>query len=218
MRDILIKLENEIKPLFKEDTTGHDLHHLKRVMNVALTIQEKEGGDKLVITISALLHDLHRIMQSKSGSFYTPKESLPLISEILNKVDITDFQKRRILHCIEYHEEYSFSENGKTVNDIETLILQDADNLDAIGAIGVARTFLFGGYYKVKMWTPEYPFDRKIYDEDKKDPSVIHHFHSKLIKLKDNINTKTARKMANKRHDFMMLYLNEFFDEWKGTK
>lgn len=218
MDDILIKLENEIKPLFKDDTTGHDLHHLKRVMNVALTIQKEEGGDRTVIAVSALLHDLHRIMQSKSGNFFTPKESLPAIRKILNKVEITESQKNRILHCIEYHDEYSFSENGQTVNDIETLVLQDADNLDAIGAIGIARTFLFGGYYKVKMWTPEYSFDRKTYDEDKKDPSVIHHFHSKLIKLRDNMNTKTGKKMANERHNFMMLYLNEFFDEWKGIK
>lgn len=218
MEEILIKLENEIKPLFDEDTTGHDFHHLKRVMNVAMTIQEKEGGDKTIIAISALLHDLHRIMENKSGNFFTPKESLPAIRKILDKVNISENQKDRVLHCIEYHEEYNFSENGKTVNDIETLILQDADNLDAIGAVGIARTFLFGGYYKVKMWTPEYPFDRKTYDEAKKDPSVIHHFYSKLIKLKENMNTETAKKMANERHRFMMLYLNEFFDEWKGLK
>ena len=218
MEKIITELEKRIQKLFEKDTTGHDIYHLKRVMNTALTIQEKEGGDRLIIAVSALLHDLHRIMQNETGTFCTPKQSIPKIREILNEIDLTVLQKEKILHCIEYHEEYNFSKNGKTVSDIETLILQDADNLDAIGAVGIGRTFSFGGFYKVKMWIPEKPFDREIYNEAEKDPSIIHHFYSKLMKLKENMNTKTAKKMANKRHQFMELYLNEFFDEWNGNK
>lgn len=218
MRKIITELEAKVEKLFEKDTTGHDIYHLKRVMNTALTIQEKEGGDRLIIAVSALLHDLHRIMQNETGTFCTPKQSIPKIRKILNEVDLTELQKEKILHCIEYHEEYNFSKNGKTVSDIETLILQDADNLDAIGAVGIGRTFSFGGFYKVKMWIPEKPFDREMYSEAEKDPSIIHHFYSKLMKLKGNMNTETAKKMANKRHQFMELYLNEFFDEWNGKK
>ena len=218
MNAILDSVEEKAKKLFKDDTTGHDFYHVKRVMNTALKIQEKEGGDKLIIAVSALLHDLHRIIQNETGNFCSPKASLPMIKEILEGIDLTEVQKTKILHCIEFHEEYNFSKRGKTVTDIETLILQDADNLDAIGAVGIGRTFSFGGFYKVKMWEPEKSFDRETYDEDTKDPSVIHHFHSKLMKLKDNMNTKTGQKMAIERHLFMKNYLDQFFQEWKGKK
>ena len=218
IEEIIHQLEEEIKVLFYEESSGHDIHHLKRVLNNALTIQEKEGGDKLVIAISAFLHDVHRIIQKESGKFCSPKDSLPKIREILNKTKLSEEQKEEVLHCIEYHEEYNFSKNGKTVNNIETLVLQDADNLDAIGAIGIGRTFSFGGANKVTMWIPGKPFDRHNFDESEKDLSTIHHFYSKLLKLKANMNTETAKKMAHKRHEFMELFLQEFFDEWNGKK
>jgi uncharacterized protein len=218
METILKQLEEKVKELFHEESSGHDIYHLKRTLNNALTIQEKEGWDRLVIAVSAFLHDIHRIIQKESGKFCSPKDSLPKVREILDEVDLTEDQKKRILHCIEYHEEYDFSENGKTVNDIETLILQDADNLDAIWAIGIGRTFSFGGANGVTARIPEKPFDRNTFDESEKDPSTIHHFYSKLLKLKENMNTETAKKMANERHKFMELFLQEFFDEWNGKK
>ncbi|MBU0667130.1 MAG: HD domain-containing protein [Nanoarchaeota archaeon] len=218
MKEIIQQLEEEIKALFHKDSSGHDIYHLKRTLNNALTIQKKEGGDKLVIAVSAFLHDIHRIIQNETGSFCSPKNSLPKVKDILDKTTLTEDQKAKVLHCIEFHEEYDFSENGKTVNDAETLVLQDADNLDAIGAIGIGRTFSYGGSNNVTMWIPEKPFDRNTYEESEKDPSTIHHFYSKLLKLKENMNTKTAKNMARKRHKFMELFLQEFFDEWNGKK
>ncbi len=218
MDTIINQLEKEVRALFSEESSGHDIYHLKRVLNSALTIQEKEGGDRLIIAISAFLHDIHRIIQKETGKFCSPKDSLPKIKEILDKTNLKEKQKEKILHCIEYHEEYGFSKEGKTATDIETLILQDADNLDAIGAIGIARTFSFGGAYKIPMWIPEKPFDRESFDESENDPSTIHHFYSKLLKLKKNMNTKTAKRMAEERHKFMELFLKEFFGEWKGKK
>ena len=131
---------------------------------------------------------------------------------------MTEEQKEKVLHCIEFHEEYDFSEKGKTVSDIETLIVQDADNLDAIGAIGIGRTFMFHGSKGDPMWIPEKSFDRERYDESVEDITPIHHFKHKLLKLKENMNTETAKKMANERHKFMELFLQEFFDEWNGKK
>ncbi|MEI7961722.1 MAG: metal-dependent phosphohydrolase, partial [archaeon] len=122
----------------------------------------------------------------------------------------------KVLHCVEFHEEYGFTKEGKTASDLETLILQDADNLDAIGAIGVARTFSFGAAHKVPFWVPEKPFDRTNFDESEKDPSTIHNFYSKLLKLKDNFSTTTAKAMALKRHKFMEAFLKQFFAEWAG--
>lgn len=216
MDKIIQKLEQEIKELFHKESSGHDIYHLKRTLNNALTIQEKEGGDRLIIAIAAFLHDIHRIIQKETEKFCSPKDSLPKVEEILDKVDLTEEQKNKILHCIEFHEEYNFSKEGKTVNDIETLVLQDADNLDAIGAIGIGRTFSFGGSHNLNMWIPEDPFDRNEYDESENDVSTIHHFYSKLLRLKENMNTATGKEMANKRHKFMEIFLEEFFDEWNG--
>src|SRR3989344_4690716 len=218
MKEIIQQLEEEVKELFHEESSGHDIYHLKRTLNNALTLQKKEGGDELIIAVSAFLHDIHRIIQNESGKFCSPKDSLPKIKDILNKIKLSKKEKEKVLHCIEYHEEYNFSENGKTVNEIETLVLQDADNLDAIGAIGIGRTFSFGGANQVTMWIPEKSFDRHTFDESKKDPSTIHHFYSKLLRLKENMNTETAKKIANERHEFMELFLKEFFDEWDGKK
>jgi len=218
MEEILEKIEKEIISEFHSDRTGHDIYHLKRVLNLALHIQEKEGGDKEVIAISALLHDIHRIKEKETGKYCTPGNSLQTIRKILEKTKIEEEKIRKILHCIEFHEEYSFSKEGKTALDKETLILQDADNLDAMGAIGIARGFMFGGAHNIPMWLPDLAFERKFFDESKKDPSEIHHFYSKLLKLKDNINTKTAKNMASERHKFMEDFLKEFFDEWKGEK
>ena len=174
--------------------------------------------NRLVIAVSAFLHDIHRIIQKETGSFCSPKDSLPKVKEILDKTDLTEEQKEKVLHCIEFHEEYNFSEKGKTVEDIETLILQDADNLDSMGAIGIGRTFSYGGVHSVPMWIPEKPFDRSGYEDSENDISTVHHFHSKLLKLKDNMNTETAKKMANERHKFMELFLQELYDEWEGKK
>ena len=218
MEKIINQLGKQIIERFKGENTGHDINHLKRVQSISLKLQEEEGGDKLVIAISAFLHDIHRIIQKETGKFCSPKDSLHEIKKILDKVNIQNEKKERILHCIEYHEEYDFSEKGKTVNDIETLILQDADNLDAMGAIGIGRAFSFGGAHKIPMWTPNKSFHRENFDESEQDPSTIHHFYSKLLKLKNNMNTRTAKEIAEKRHDFMKHFLKEFFDEWKGEK
>ncbi|MGD8781644.1 MAG: HD domain-containing protein [Ignavibacteria bacterium] len=219
MNSILSNLENIIIEIFETDSTGHDIYHLGRVKNIALKIQKEEGGDKLIIAVSALVHDIHRIIQNKTKQFCSPKDSLPKVKEVLQKVDLSKSQVKNILHCVEFHEEYNFSKNGKTVTDIETLILQDADNLDAIGAIGIARTFMYGGSHSEPMWLPEINTVKETYDEsDNDDPSVIHHFYSKLLKLKDNMNTKTGKIMATHRHNYMLGFIDQFKDEWEGFK
>lgn len=218
LENYLKQLDEKITEVFSSESSGHDIYHLHRVLNLALHLQEKEGGDKLVIGISALLHDIHRLMEKESGVFFLPLNSLPAVQKLLEEVDFPKDYIPKVLYSIEHHEEYGFSKDGKTVNDLETLILQDADNLDAIGAIGVGRTFSFGGAYGVPMWIPEKPFDRKIYDESEKDPSTIHHFYSKLFKLEGNMNTKTAKDMARERTDFMRKFIEQFISEWKGEK
>jgi len=210
-----------IKPyiidLFKEDSGGHDISHLIRTMNLALTICDKENGDRLIVGIAAFMHDIHRIMQNECGHFVSPKESLPKVREILSNTDLSSDIIDKICYVIEHHEEYNW--NGNNVDDINTLILQDADNLDAIGAIGIGRTFNYCGAHGIPMYLDNVPITEDTnYKESNTDVSTIHHFYHKLFKLGDNMNTNTAKEIAYKRVEYMKKYVNEFFDEWNGVK
>lgn len=218
MEKIIQQLESAITGMFNTQSCGHDLNHLKRVLNLALAIQKKEGGDKIIIGVAAFLHDIHRVMQKEQGHYISPTDSLPKIKELLEPLKLSPQQKEKILHCIEFHEEYNFAKDGKTVHDLETLIVQDADNLDAIGAIGAARCFAYGGAHQLAIWIPEITLDQKFYKAEEHDPSSIHHFYNKLLKLKDDMNTITAKKLANNRHKYMQNFLQEFFAEWNGKK
>jgi len=211
-----------IKPyiieLFKNDSSGHDISHLIRTMNIATNICDKENGDKLIVGIAAFMHDIHRIMQNETGKFVSPKDSLSKVKEILANTDLAEEIINKICYCIEYHEEYNW--NGKNVDDLNTLILQDADNLDAIGAIGIGRTFSYGGAHNVLMYDESVPLNSdEDYSEFKgDDPSTIHHFYHKLFKLADNMNTKTAKEQAIMRTEYMKYFVKEFLDEWEGIK
>ena len=217
---MLEKYIEELKPyvieLFKDDSSGHDIGHLVRTMNAALYIQEKEGGDRLIIGIASFLHDIHRIMKSEDNRVILPVETIPKVKEILSHVDLTEEQVNEICYCIEHHEDYNW--NGNNVDDINALILQDADNIDAIGAIGIARTFAFTGAHGLPLYDDSIPLDDSstFKEENGYDQSTIHHFYHKLFKLGDNMNTKTAKMLADKRIEFMKNYVNEFLDEWNG--
>lgn len=209
----------ELKPivleLFSKESSGHDMGHLERTMKMALYLQEKEGGDRVIIGISAFLHDVHRIMQKERGEFVSPKDSLDMVKNILSDIELTQEQIDKICYSIEFHENYNW--NGENVSDINTLILQDADNLDAIGAIGTGRAFAYGGVHNMKMYDDTVPLNEEYdYKEGQIDASAIHHFYHKLFKLADNMNTKTAKEIAKQRTDFMKNFVQEFLDEWNG--
>ncbi len=218
LEEYIKKLRPFVIELFKKDSSGHDISHLERTMNIALHLQEKEGGDRIVIGIAAFLHDVHRIMQNETGSFVSPKDSLDTIKTILSNINLTQEQIDKICYCIEYHEQYNC--NGNNVNDLNTLILQDADNLDAIGAIGIGRTFSYGGAHNVIMYDDKIPLNEKNdYSESNGDnESTIHHFYHKLFKLGDNMNTTSVKELATERIIFMKKFVDEFFKEWKGEK
>lgn len=217
LEEYIKKLRPFVIDLFKKDSSGHDISHLERTMNTALYLQEKEGGDRVVIGISAFLHDVHRIMQNETGSFVSPKDSLDTVKNILSNIDLTQDQIDKICYCIEYHEQYNW--NGNNVNDLNTLILQDADNLDAIGAIGIGRTFSYGGSHNVVMYDDKTPLNENndYAESNGDDESTIHHFYHKLFKLGDNMNTKTAKELAKRRTDYMREFVKEFLNEWNAN-
>ena len=211
------KLRPFAEDIFGNNSASHDINHLIRVMRTALYIQTKEGGDRFIIAISAFLHDIHRVIQNNENKYITPKESLPIVKEIIekSKIDLEEEQLRQILFCIEHHEDKNW--NGNNVNDINTLILQDADNIDAIGAIGIGRGFIYGNQYKQPQFVDNIPFEEfEGYEEKIKDVSLMHFFHNKLIKLGKNMNTETAKDIATERVHFVELFIDEFIKEWNA--
>ncbi len=215
---VLDTIESCLRIEFGRDTSGHDFHHLIRVRNLALLLQANEGGDRLVVAVAAVVHDVHRLIQNETGRYCSPEESLPKVTAIIEPTGLEDRVVERVLHCVRYHEEYSFSKTGHTVTDKETLILQDADNLEAIGAIGLARTFTYGAVHERPIWLPDVPLEREHYEESEPiDPSTIHHIHSKLLRLKDNMNTLTGRHLAEARHTVLLRFLEDFRNEWEAS-
>ena len=214
LEDYMEKLRPYVLEIFGNDSSGHDITHLTRTMKIALYIQSKEGGDRVVIGIAAFLHDRHRIMQNDRDEYVSPKESLPKVNEILSHIDLDSKQKEKILYAIEHHEDYNW--NGNNVSDINALILQDADNLDAIGAIGIARAFVYGGAHKIDMYNEKIPLNSKNDYEERigDNESTIHHCYHKLFKLADNMNTKTAKILASERIDYMKEFVEKFLSEW----
>ena len=182
---------------------------------MALFLQKTEGGNKKIIVISAYLHDVHRLMQNETGKYVEPKESLSKIVEILNKVDLSEEEVKEICFCIENHENYNW--NNSNIENKNALILQDADNLDALGAIGIARTFAYGGNHNIPMYieNSETKNFSNYNEKDNVNETTIEHFYHKLFNLCGNMNTKTAKQIAEERTKFMKKYVEEFLSEWK---
>ena len=193
---ILKSTENFIKSQFSGEGTGHDYFHIERVVKVARKIASEENADLFLVELAAWLHDLGDYKLNNGID-----KSEELISEFLNELNLP---QETISKTIEIVSQVSFSK-GKTAETLEAQIVQDADRLDAIGAIGLARVFAYGGSKHREIWNPENP-----------DETSIQHFYDKLLKLKDLMNTNSARKIAEERHLFMEEFLKKFYDEWEG--
>ena len=141
LRDLLAQVAARMNAFLVSEQTGRYIQHMHRTCRNAIRICVEEEGDLRVVTVASLVHDAHRLMQGARGKYCAPSESLPIIPRLLRGLSTDRQMGLRVLHCVRHHEEYGFSAGGKTVNDLETMILQGADNLDAIGAIGIALTF-----------------------------------------------------------------------------
>ncbi|NQU85403.1 MAG: HD domain-containing protein [Mariniphaga sp.] len=207
--EILQKTESFVKTFLEGEGNGHDWWHIYRVRKLALAIAEKEGGDLFIIEMAALLHDVDDYKLIKEN-----KESKNALNW-LNKLQLPD---KTIHHILSIIDEVSFKGNGVEdyTSSLECDIVQDADRLDAIGAIGIARAFAYGGSKKRLLYDPsERPAIYKSLEEYKKNTgSTINHFYEKLLLLKDRINTITGKKLAKNRHTYMEQFLKQFFNEW----
>jgi uncharacterized protein len=217
MNNDFTKLSNQVKIFLEEESSGHDFYHSERVLNVALHIQKKEGGDKYVIGAAALVHDICRPWEKKTGKSHFGEEALEIIKGVLEKSEVSEDKIPDILKVVSLHDIYDWTEKLEN-KSLELQIVQDADNLDAIGAIGVARTFAFGGSHGISIYNPgeNLDFEKDFIEDPNHKTSTIAHFYEKLLKLKDNMNTKTGRELAEHRHKVMTDFLDEFFAEWES--
>ena len=209
--DLLEKTLLYIKDRFKNDYSGHDYYHSVRVYNLATSICKEESGNLEIVQLASLLHDVDDYkLFGGNVSTYSNAEIF------LKKNNISDEKIELICNII---GSISFKgTDSKIPKSLEGKIVQDADRLDAIGAIGIARTFAYGGSKNRSMHLPnEKPHDNMNFEEySTLNGTTINHFYEKLLKLKDLINTDTAKKIAESRHKYMETFLSEFFDEWDG--
>ena len=192
---------------------GHDWFHIERVYKNAIAISENEKCNTMIVQLGALLHDI------ADSKFHNGDESIgPKVARTFLESEKVDAET--INHVINIIENISFKGGNfeKKSSSIELEIVQDADRLDAIGAIGIARTFNYGGFKNRPLYNPAVPPNLQMNKEEYKNSEAptINHFYEKLLLLKDKMNTETGKKMAQDRHHFMETFLSQFYAEWDG--
>ncbi|GGW38014.1 HD domain-containing protein [Arenibacter certesii] len=194
---------------------GHDWFHIQRVFRNSLLIAKEEEADALVVSLAALLHDI------ADAKFNDGDESIgpTLAKEFLKSLSV---EEKVIDHVVKIILNISFSSSldpEKSFSSKELMIVQDADRLDAIGAIGIARAFNYGGFKNREMYNPELAPNLKMSKEEykKSNAPTLNHFYEKLLLLKDKMNTASGKRLAEERHQFMLQYLEQFYMEWNGN-
>lgn len=205
------KIINEIKEQFIDDATGHDWHHIMRVLNVSRYIQSIEGGDLETIELAALLHDIsdHKFNGGRLD------EGGKVASEILVRLGAREELIKNVRYIVD-NISYKGANTKVEMDSLEGKIVQDADRLDAIGAIGIGRTFAYGGNKNQPMYDPT--MNAELHESFEQYASAktntINHFYEKLLLLKDRLNTQTAKELGEKRHRIMADFLSDFLEEW----
>ncbi|UFH36291.1 HD domain-containing protein [Flavobacterium acetivorans] len=211
--DIISKTIAFVKEKLHQAEGGHDWFHIERVYRNALLIATTENGDLTVIKLAALLHDI------ADSKFHDGDETVgPKLARTF--LETQNVNEATIAHVVKIIENISFK-GGNVQRDftsIELDIVQDADRLDAIGAIGIARTFNYGGFKNRTLYDPKIAPNTKMTKEEYKnnEAPTLNHFYEKLLLLKDKMNTDTGKKIAKERHRYMEGFLSQFYAEWDG--
>lgn len=198
-----------VKKELENAESGHDWWHTYRVYNLSKAIGKEENVDMEIVELGALLHDVADRKFHNGDHTVGPRKAKEFLSGKLSE--------DKIEHVIKIIENISFS-SEQVFKSKELDVIQDADRLDAIGAMGIARCFTYTGHTNREIHNPEIkPKLNMSKEEYKKNKGTgINHFYEKLLLLKDKMNTETGKKMAIKRHEFMEVYLKEFYKEWEG--
>ncbi|WP_346986382.1 HD domain-containing protein [Chryseobacterium sp. POE27] len=211
MKNLIEKTVEFVKEKLKGAEAGHDWFHIERVWKLAKKIAETEECNREVVELAALLHDI------ADPKFHAGDETLALkvSGEFLESQGASEEVTEKVLFII---KNISFKNRGEVPKDlpVELKIVQDADRIDAIGAIGIARTFNFGGFKNNLMYDPEIKPKLNMSKEEykKSDGTTINHFYEKLLLLKDLMNTQKGKEIAGERHDYMLQFLDQFYKEW----
>ena len=209
-------IENTIKFVknqLENAESGHNWFHMERVYNNALLIAKDETCNLEVVQLAALLHDIADSKFHDGDETVGPK----VASDFLTSENVSE---ETINHVVLIIENISFKGGNfeKKFTSKELEIVQDADRLDAIGAVGIARTFNYGGFKNREIYNPDILPNLKMTKEEYKNSTAptINHFYEKLLLLKDKMNTESGKKIAQQRHDFMKTFLEQFYNEWNG--
>ncbi len=210
--EIIQQTANYIRKEFSDDSSGHDWWHIYRVWKNAIAICEIEKADSFIVQLAALLHDLDDWKFNESGD-ETPHRARAW----LESCSVDSLTAENVCRIIT-HISYKGAGVENKMDSLEGFIVQDADRLDAIGAIGIGRAFAYGGYKNRMMYDPDSPPKMHASFEEYKNSksATINHFYEKLLLLKDMMNTQTAKRIAEERHNVMVKFLDQFMLEWEG--
>ncbi len=212
---IIANTEEFVKKTLKNAEGGHDWFHILRVWNNSKLIAKNERVDEFVVELGALLHDI------ADSKFHNGDESIgPKVArEFLESQKV---EAAVIIHVEQIISNISYKGGNfnQTFTSPELDVVQDADRLDAIGAIGIARCFNYGGFKNRALYNPDIQPNLNMTKEEykKSDTPTINHFYEKLLLLKDKMNTSTGKKIAEERHQYMETFLQQFYNEWEGLQ
>ncbi|MFV8391373.1 HD domain-containing protein [Flavobacterium sp. LB2P6] len=213
--DVINKTILFVKEKLENAEGGHDWFHIERVFKNAVLISKNEVCDATVVKLGALLHDI------ADSKFHDGDETVgPRIARAFLESENVD--EEIIAHVVNIIENISYKGGNfeKKFSSIELDVVQDADRLDAIGAIGIARTFNYGGFKNRTLYDPKIAPNSSMTKEEykKNDTPTLNHFYEKLLLLKDKMNTETGKQIAQERHRYMEGFLAQFYAEWEGEK
>jgi uncharacterized protein len=212
-KSIIAQTELFVKKTLAGSEAGHDWWHILRVYNNAKLILETEEADRFIVELAVLLHDIADSKFNNGDEELGPQKAVEFLKTIRVEENVIEHVQQIIRHM-------SFRSSLGIVNydSKELQIVQDADRLDAIGAIGIARAFTYGGFKNREIYNPGVPPALNMSKEEYKNSEApsINHFYEKLLLLKDKINTEAGRRIAEQRHEFMEQYLQQFHNEWNG--
>jgi uncharacterized protein len=214
-QEIIEKTVEFVQVTLAEAEGGHDWWHINRVWNNAKLIMETEKVDRLVVELGALLHDIADSKFHDGDEEVGPKTARTFLESIYVPADVIEHVENIIRHI-----SFKGSLEGQKWMSPELAVVQDADRLDALGAIGIARVFTYGGFKNRKLYDPNIPPRLAMNKEEYKngDSTSINHFYEKLLLLKDLMNTQTGKEIAADRHQYMEGFLEQFSAEWEGKR
>jgi len=210
---VIQKTIDFVKEVLSEAEGGHDWWHIYRVWKLSKHIAQTENVDMFIVELGALLHDIADSKFHDGDEKIGPRKAREFLSSLNVEEDI-------IVHVENIISNISFKGGNHTqkFKSLELDVIQDADRLDAVGAIGIARTFNYGGHKNREIYNPEIKPNLNMSKEEYKNSNAptLNHFYEKLLLLKDRMNTNTGKSMAEHRHRFMEQFLDEFYKEWNG--